>query len=266
MIRQMISEKIMDSNNDSDAIRKSALAEYETGIRLLRKQKPREAISHIKKALEINPRFKKAQEALEDASEALTWNARYFCRKCGKLVLPNSQYPYLTIDSYCPRCGEYVPTIKEEIISAAEIILKLALFGIFPLLVFWFCGMPNFQVFPERGIVASDWNDLTDGVFMAAAFTPFMLIIMLLLNNPYLLTILNAFMFRPFQGFSYYIAAVFFLFFVIYLYFFFILTPFFAMHKKGLWRNKMHQKQVLIFTAIFVGFIVIIRMASGVFR
>lgn len=262
----MVREKIMNPKNNLNVIRKSALAGYEAGIEFLRKQKPKEAIFHLKKALEINPHFKEAQEALEDASEALKWNTQYFCKKCGKLVLPNTPYPYLTIDGYCPRCGEYVPTIKEEIISAVEIILKLALYGIFPLLIFWFCGIPNFQVFPERGIVTSDWNDLTDGIFMAAAFTPLMLLIMLFLNNPYLLTLLNAYMFRPFQGFSYYVVSVLFLFFVVYLYFFSVLTPFFAMHKKGLWKNKTHQKQILIFTMIFAGLIVIIRMASGVFR
>lgn len=256
----------MNTRNYRDVIGKSALTEYEIGIEFLRKQKLKEAIFHIKKALEINPHFKEAKETLEDASEALKWNTRYFCSKCGKLVLPNSPYPYLTIDGYCPRCGEYVPTIKEEIISAAEIILKLALFGIFPILVLWFCGMPNFQVFPERGVVTSDWNDLTDGIFTAAAFTPLMLLIMLFLNNPYLLTLLNAYLFRPFQGFSYFIVGVFFLFFVVYVYFFLMLTPFFAMHPKGLWKNKEHQKQILIFTLIFASFIVILRMASGVFR
>jgi len=256
----------MKTEKNQTVIEKTAKMEYEDGIRLLSKQKPREAIYHIKKALELNPHFEEAKQALEDALEALTWNAWHFCKKCGKLILPNSLYPYLTIDGYCPKCGEFAPTFKEEIISIAEIALKIALFGIFPILIFIFCGMPNLQLIPKKMIVEPEWYDLTDGIFMAANLTPIMLLLMLLFNDPELTREINFFLFGKFSDTAYFIAASLFFFVIMYLYFFVLLTPFFTLHKKGMWKSKPHQKQILIYTAIFVGVILILRMSFGVFR
>lgn len=245
---------------------KTAKTEYENGIRLLSKQKPKEALRHLKKALELNPHFEEAKHALDDALEALTWNAWYFCKKCGKLILPNSLYPYLTIDGYCPRCGEFAPTFKEEIISVVEIAVKIALFGIFPILVFIFCGIPSLQLIPKKMTVEVDWYPLTDGIFMAANLTPLIMLLMLFLNDPYLLQETNYLLFGKLDDASYFIAGSLFFFMIMYLYFFVLLTPFFTLHKRGLWKSRVHQKQILIFTAIFVGVILVARMSFGVFR
>ena len=255
------------NNSTAKAIKiEEAYVMYEAGLEFLKKQKPREAIPYFQRALQIYPQLEEAREALEDTLEALSWNAWYFCSKCGKAVLPNSQYPFLDINGFCPRCGESIPTQKEILINVAEVGLKLFLFGIFPILVFIFCGLPNYQFIPEKGIVAAVWNDLTDGIFQALAFTPIITFLMVLLNDPYLVWKLNYYLFSHFHGLAYFIVGAIFLFFVVYLYFFALLTPIFALHKKGTWKSKKHQKSILIFSGVFVIIIMVIRITFGVFR
>lgn len=246
--------------------KEEALSSYDIGLQLLKEQKPAEAILYLQKAVKINHQLKEAKNALEDVLEALSWNASYFCRKCGKAIFPNSSYPFLNIDGFCPKCGESVPTQKEMVISALEVGLKLFFFGIFPILIFLFCGVPNYQFIPRKGTVEVTWNDLTDGIFQAMAFTPIMLFIMILINDPDLIWKINYYMFSPFQGQAYFIVGLLFLFFVIYIYFFILLTPIIALHKKGLWKTKEHQKKMLIYTAIFAGIIAVIRVSFGIFR
>lgn len=239
---------------------------FKKGINLLKKQKPREAIPSLNMALKLNPSFEEAKLALKDAVEGSKWNTRHFCRKCGKLITPKRGYPLVEIEGFCPTCGQSTPAIKEEIISHIELVVKLISFGIFPIVVFIFCGMPNWQhIYPYRAGYA--WNTLAGGIIRAAQFTPIVILFLIVINDPLAFSISEPldYLFGPLVDSPLYLFAAFsFLFLIVYLYFLLLLTPIVTIHKKGLWRSKKHQKNILLYTSIFVGLIATIRIASGV--
>lgn len=236
------------------------------GIDLLKKQKPREAIPSLNMALKLNPSLEEAKLALKDAIEGLKWNTWHFCRKCGKLITPNRGYPLVEIEGFCPRCGQSTPTMKEELISQVELVAKLVSFGIFPVVVFIFCGMPNWRYIYPYG-VGYAWNSLAAGIIRAAQFTPIVILFLIVINDPLAFSISKPldYLFGPLVDSPLYLfAALPFLFLIMYLYFLLLLTPIITIHKKGLWRSKKHQKTILLYTSIFVGLITTIRIASGV--
>jgi len=239
---------------------------FKKGIDLLKKQKPREAIPSLNMALKLNPSLGEAKLALEDAIEGLKWNTWHFCRKCGKFITPKRGYPLVEIEGFCSRCGQSTPAVKEELISQVELVAKLVSFGIFPIVVFIFCGMPNWQhIYPYR--VGYAWNPLTGGIIRAAQFTPIVILFLIVINDPLAFSISEPFdyLFGPLVDSPLYLFAAFsFLFLIVYLYFLLLLTPIVTIHKKGLWRSKKHQKNILLYTSIFVGLIATIRIASGV--
>ena len=240
---------------------------YQKGIELLKEQKPADAIPYLSEAVQVNPDLQDAKISLQEAKEGLEWNVWHFCKECGKLILPNKGYPLVDINGFCSRCGSSVNTQREVFIGAAEILIKMILFGIFPILVFIFCGMPNYQLIPEKGIVAAAYNDLTDGTFSAAAFTPLLLALMSAINDPWALAKLNGLLFSRLQSTPFYfLGAILFLFLAIYLYFFLLLTPFVTIHRRTQWRSKQHQKLILICTIILFALVMAPRIASGIFR
>ncbi len=240
---------------------------YKKGVELLKGQKPRDAIPYLSEAVQANPNLQDARFALQEAIDASKWNVSYFCKECGKLILPNAKYPMLNINGFCSRCGSWVNTQREIAFGAIEIITKVILFGIFPVLVFIFCGMPNYQFIPEKGTVESAWNDLPDGTFSAAAFTPLMLIILSIINDPWALTKLNFLLFAPLLGTPhYFLAGMLLLFLALYLYFFLLWTPFITIHRRAQWRSKQHQKILLLYTVIVFACVMVPRIVSGVFR
>lgn len=243
----------MSENSLRHLNRKQMRAEKLTqeGIELLKEQKPREAIKRLMKAVELNPQLKEARTAFEEAMESLKWNAACFCRNCGKLLLPRSEYPVFQIDEFCPRCGEPVSVIKEQIIAFAELALKFLLFGIFPISVFLFCGVTA--------------TPLYEGIRSALTFTPIVLALLFLYDDP------NA---RSIQEFNYYtfaslpspldfITALLFLFLLLYLYCLLMFTPMVTIHKIGFWKKGEHQKRILAISLAYTGIIGLIRVASG---
>jgi len=238
--------------------------QYKTGLELLKKQQPKEAIPALNKAVKLDASFDEAKSSLEDAVEALNWSNWYFCRNCGKFVRPEKGYPWVEIDDFCPRCGNSVPTQKEVLISHVEIAVKLVFFGIFPLLVFIFCGMPYWQhVYPYS--VKIVWSRIIDGIITAANFTLIVHVFLVMINDPwaYSLTSIKNLL-NPLQNSPlYFLAEISILFLLMYLYFLLILTPILTIHKKGLWKDRKHQKSIILYTSMFVGLIVIIRVASG---
>jgi len=221
------------------------------GIELLKEQKPREAIKRLMKALELNPQLKEARTAFEEAMESLKWNTAYFCKNCGKLLLPRSEYPMFQIDEFCPRCGRPASVIKEEIIAFAELALKFLLFGIFPIAVLLFCGVTRTPVY--------------EGIRSALTFTPVVLALLFLYDDP------NA---KSIQEFNYYTfaslpspidftMALLFLFFLVYLYCLFMFTPIVTIHKIGLWKKREHQRKILAISLAYTGVVGLIRVACG---
>jgi len=235
------------------------------GIELLKEQKPREAIKPLRRALELAPYLEEAREALEEAMESLEWNVAHFCKKCGKLVLPHSEYPLLLIDGFCPRCGNAVNTKKEEFIAFAELAVKLILFGIFPIVAFIFCGMPHRLLNIKTLAVEVTWYALYDGLQMALTLTPIVIALLFLYNDP------NANIIRNFNHYTFaslpspfdFITAFLFFFLLVYLYCLIVLTPIVSLHKIGQWRSKEHQKKILKLSLAYVGIIGLIRVACG---
>ena len=238
---------------------------FSKGMELLKMGKPREAAKRLMKALELNPDFPEARYALEEALEALNWNSFYFCNECGKLALPKSSYPWLQIDGFCPRCGNSLPTKKEELLAFTELAVKAVLFGIFPVVTFLFCAIPYLQLDPQLKIVKVMWNAFYDGLYMAATFTPIVLIGLYLFGDPegYTLRNFNYYTFASLPTPIDFVAALLFFLVLVYLYFLLMLTPIISLHKIGMWKSKEHQKTVWTFTLIYWGIIALIRISFG---
>lgn len=239
--------------------------QYKRGLELLKKQKPKEAIQALNMALMLDPSSQEAKLVLKDATEALEWSSCCFCQNCAKLLTPKTGYPWIEIDQFCPRCGQPVSTQKEVLISYAELIIKLVLFGIFPIGVLIFCGMPIWRyVYPYGMAIA--WNRLTDGILLAAQLTLLVHVFLVVINDPWAhsLSAINYLLSPLGNSPLYFLAALLILFLVMYLYFFLLLTPILAIHKRGLWKDKKHHKPIFLYSLILVGLIAIIRIASGV--
>lgn len=238
---------------------------FEAGVELLKKQNPHKAIPELLKAVTLDPSFEKARTVLEEAKESITWNSYYFCPNCGKFIEPNEAYPEVKISGICPRCQAKVPTWKELVINYAEISIKLLMFGILPILILIFCGMPYMQHNPPHGITIK-WSPLPLGVITALTFTPIVFLFLLLINDPYgySLGTISLMLNSINNPILYLLAAIIFLYLIMYIYFFLLLTPILALHKKGIWRKSEHQKRILLCTSLYTSLIILVRAISGV--
>jgi len=239
---------------------------FEAGLSFLKNQNPSKAVPELQKATILDPTFKEAKIALSEARESLNWNSYYFCPKCGKFIEPDKEYPQLDIKGFCPRCLTIVPTRKELIINHAEIATKLVLFGVLPILIFFFCGIPYPQHTPPYRI-SIRWSRLSTGIISALTFTPAVYLFLMLINDPWAYTLggIN-WMINSIQNPSlYFLAATAFLFLIMYIYFLLLLTPIMTLHKRGMWRRKKHQKKLFLYTSLYTAFILLIRASSGVF-
>jgi phage FluMu protein Com len=254
-------------SSSSSYIAENAKEKYKKGVEFLKLGKPLKAIPLLEKALESEPKFEEANFALHEAKKGLLWGSPQFCHDCGKLLEPLSEYPYLKFEEFCPKCGEIQNLEKEEIISAFEVLTKMVLFGVLGILLLIFCAMPNLQL-TFTGIWYL-WNHLSEGIFLAMNYTPIIIVFLILINDPWGFTIskINFHVFVPLRNNPalYFAVSVLFLIFVVYVYFFLLLTPFLAICRKNLWKTWSHQKKLLVYTLIFSGFIVLVRIASGVF-
>lgn len=261
----------MSTTLEADLEKQKAKQLYNEGLELLKQQKPREALSFLKKAFDLDRDSEEVRRSLTDAQEGLKWNVAYFCRTCGAFIRPEKEYPTLKINGFCPRCGNSVPTQKEDIISFTELAVKALLIGIFPLLIFVFAGMPNFQISPNM-VIGARWNALSDGIFLSLSFTPLVVILQVLFDPQGIgLWWLNYHIggvFEPLKNIHillYFASQVFLLFVALYTYFFVMLTPMFALHKKGKWKERKHQKQLIIYASLIVIVIAAFRASSGIF-
>ena len=257
----MVNEVLQNLSEEEIQARKLFLK----GMELLKMGQPKEAAKRLMKALELKPNFPEARYALEEALEALNWNSFYFCSECGKLALPKSNYPWLQIDGFCPRCGNSLPTKKEELFAFAEIAIKAVLFGVFPIVAFLFCAIPYVQVDPQLKIARVMWSALYDGLYMAATFTPIVLIFLHLFDDPqgYTIRNFNHYTFASLPTPMDFVATLLFFLVLIYFYFLVMLTPIVSLHKLGTWKSKKHQKTVWTLTLIYWGTIALIRIFSG---
>ena len=256
------------SDLDLNVKRHSELAKkhFDTALESLKRQKPDKAIPELLQALKLNPLFEEAKNALEEALESIEWTSFYFCPKCGKYIRPEKQYPELRISTICPRCGASLPTKREMILNYIEFSLKLIAFGMLPILILIFCGMPYIQHSPPYSITIK-WSPLPLGIISALTFTPAIFLFLLLINDPeaytlgFIASTLNSIE-NPILRF---ITSALFLFLTMYVYFFLIFTPMITMHPSGLWMRRNHQKKIVICSFLFTGLIIIIRTSSGVF-
>jgi len=244
-----------------------AKKEYDRGVRLLTLGKPSKAIPFLEKALELNSEMEEAKSALSEAKSGLIWSSPRFCSKCQKLLEPVSEYPHTKYEDFCPRCGEIQGFDKEALIGIVEIFTKLVFFGVYIVAVLFFLAMPDFQLVSTIWILA--WNRLADGVFLAMSFIPMVIAFFVLTNDPWgnSLSFINFAVFDPLRSNPplYLAASILLLVASVYLYFFFMLTPFLAVHRKGMWVTARHQKKILICTSVFCGFVIAVRMVNGVF-
>jgi len=240
---------------------------YKLGIRELNEYRNiSKAIQYFEEALALNPYLEKAKFAIQEAKEGLKWKPAIFCEKCGKLQTPKSEYPSLDFESFCQNCGNPVNLNREKYIGIGELVTKLISFGTFLVFILIFLAMPNLQVTTE-GIFLL-WNSILDGVFLALTLTPVVILFLIVINDPWAFTFykIKAFLEGPKGNMPLrLISGLLVLFAALYTYFFLLLTPFLAMHKKGIWRSIKHQKKVLKYTLIIFGLILTIRFLSGVF-
>jgi len=240
---------------------------YEKGIMLLEEGKISEAVEALKKALELKPDFKEARFVLHELEEAEKWNVKHFCRKCGKLLTPSSEFPWLRFTNFCPNCGQIVNLGREEMIALGELFIKFISFGPFLLFLLIFCAIP-FRQATLTGIWRL-WNPLIDGILLAVTFTPIVVIVLLIIGDPWGSGVRQVYFatFNPLKSFPhlFFVVSLILLFIAIYLYYFLLLTPFLAMHKKGVWRSRKNHKKILKYSIFFFGFIVFVRILSGIF-
>jgi len=240
---------------------------YNKGVEFLTLGKPSKAIPFLQEALKLNFGREEVKSALSEARSGLMWSSPKFCSKCKKLLEPISEYPYLKYENFCPRCGETQSFDKEEFISVMEFSTKLIFFGVYILLLLIFCAIPNLQL-TLTGIWYL-WNPLVNGVFLAISFSPIVVMFFVLINDPWgsSLSSINLQFFAPLRSSPplYLAVSILLLLTTVYLYFFFLLTPFLAVHRKRTWISVKHQKKLLMYTSIFCGFIIFVRMACGVF-
>jgi len=247
---------------------KSGKAEefYKKGLDALRKGDYEGALLMLTITTKISPSFKNAERLISEIKEGLKWTAQYFCPKCGKFIEPESTYPLFKISEYCPNCGTSLPTKKENLINFVEISIKLLLFGIFPILLLIFCGIPYPQI-TQWGGISIKWTRLSDGIFSALSLTPLTFLFLLAINDPEgnILGIIN----WKFNSLgttpAYYTASALLLFFVVYLYFLLLLTPIVTMHRKNEWMKWRKQKRFLGYSIIFTSLILIRRALAGIF-
>ncbi|MEM0095631.1 MAG: hypothetical protein QW660_03230 [Candidatus Bathyarchaeia archaeon] len=241
--------------------------EFEKGMNYLRKGKISEAEKCFSELLKWKPDFEEVAFVLKEIKESRNWSAKNFCGNCGKLLIPETDYPHLAFSSYCPNCGQTINISKEEYIAIFEFLTKIVAFGVFLPILIVFCSIP-FRQGTMTGIWYL-WNPLLDGIFSAISFTPIVIIILLLVNDPWGFSLKN--IHDEIYNFAsgnfallFFISALL-LFMVIYIYFLFLLTPFLAIHRKGFWKSGKHQKRLLLCTLLFFGLIIVIRIGAGVF-
>lgn len=244
--------------------------QYRQGLKLLKEQKPKDAIRLLREALELNPSHKEAQSALREASEGLSWSKAYFCDNCGSLVTPEKEYPRINFAGFCLRCGREISTRREIAIGLAELFTKLILFAIFPVATFIFSVFPVWTY--GGGFFRMEMTNVLSAIFTAISFTPFF-ILLLLIFDPHGGFLTHAYyslfdFMQPLTALHpllFFTAEIGILFAAIYLSLLFLLTPIFYIHRKGYWKNKKHQKIILIVTSIFIALVVLRRLSMGVF-
>lgn len=241
--------------------------EFENCMNYLRKGKISEAEKCFSELLKWKLDFERAAFVLKEIRESRNWSVKHFCENCGKLLIPETDYPHLTFSSYCPNCGQAINLSKEEYIAIFEFLTKIIAFGVFLPILIVFCSIP-FRQGTMTGIWYL-WNPLLDGIFSAISFTPIVIIILLLVNDPWGFSLKNVHdTIYNFAGgnfaLRFFISALL-LFALIYIYFLFLLTPIFAIHRKGCWKSGKHQKRLLLYTLLFFGMIIVIRIGAGVF-
>lgn len=244
--------------------------QYHLGLKFLKEQKLKEAIRLLNATVELDPSHKEAQAALRDASEGLNWNRAYFCEKCGGLIKPEKDYPVIEFDGVCHRCGQTVSTVLERTIGFAELFIKLMLFGMFPLSTFIFAISPQWMW--KASSFALDYLPLLSAIFSGMSLTPFFILLLLMLDPNG--TSLNQIYYGIFESIQpletihpllFLTAEAAIIFIAIYLCFLFLLTPTFYIHRKGSWKNKKHQKTILLITSMFIAIIVLVRLSAGKF-
>jgi hypothetical protein len=237
------------------------------GMSFLRAGKISEAEECFREALKWKQNVDKALFVLNEIQEGKKWSAKCFCGNCGKLIVPEDSYPRLTFSSFCPNCGRSVDTSKEEFIALFEFLTKIVAFGVFLPILIIFCCIP-FRQATMSGIWYL-WNPLLDGIFSAMSFTPIIIVTLLLIGDPWGFTLQHMhaliFNFAKNNFAARFLISASLLFIVLYIYFFLLLTPFFAAHRRGLWRSMAHQKKLLFYTFLIFVIIMLIRIGAGVF-
>lgn len=237
--------------------------QYHKGLDLLRNKRQMEAIPFLKAAHELDPTHKKAQVALQGALESVNWNTAYFCEICGGFLKPKKDYPEITFDDFCPSCG-HTPTssYREKAIGFAELMTKAILLGMFPIATFIFCVFPTWTY--KGGGFYMEQITVIAAIYLGANLTPLFILITraidptgLLMDRFFNATLNSLAPLNTIHPFLFSMVEILILFLVIYLSFLFILTPIFYMHRKGYWRTKTHQKNILLITLIFVVIVVV---------
>jgi len=259
----------MSFDTSQQSSNEKARQQFCRGQTLLKEKKPKEAIPLLKESLRINPSDRETQAALQDALEALNWSTTYFCQNCGGFIKPERDYPEIKFDGLCPRCGHGISTRLEKTIGFTELSLKLIMFAIFPMVTLVFCIFPMwtykwggfyYKLAPILSVIYAAINLTPAFILLLHAFDPTGESSTLALSSIYeFLSPLERV--HPALFFT---AEILILFIVIYLSLLFILTPIIYIHRKGYWKNKQHQKRIIIITSIYVALVVLRRVTSGV--
>jgi len=236
---------------------------FQRGLELLKKQKPHQAIPMLQTALKLDPTHKDAQTIFQDANESLKWNVAHFCQNCGAFIKPEGTFPFnLEIREHCSTCGSPVPTArKERIISFTENVVKFLLIGPFPILVLYFIGIPNF-VLDTVGQIGFRYRPIPEGLVRSISLTPIITLLLITIDPKrggadllYEAVFNIGSILTPLKNIHfiiYFASALLLVFAFLYIYFLVMLTPIFAAHRKGQWKQWKHQRLVILFAFAFV--------------
>ncbi|MEM2874781.1 MAG: hypothetical protein QW567_01985 [Candidatus Hadarchaeales archaeon] len=89
------------------AAKSDVVSDYMTGLELMKRARPKDAIPYLEKVLKANPGHTGARVLLDDAKESLKWTQRYFCTHCGRMF-PIAGEPKGKVSEdlqkFCPWC------------------------------------------------------------------------------------------------------------------------------------------------------------------